>query len=604
MALAIEDYALIGNLRTAALVGRDGAIDWLCWPQFDSPACFAALLGDGENGCWRIAPAAAHQPVARRYREGTLVLETEFATATGRIRLIDFMPPIDGRNDLVRIVEGIEGEVAVRGDLAIRFDYGALVPWVQRTPAGLGAIAGPDALSLATSAPLRGENFHTVSEFRVRAGERVSFVLTHHPSHLDAPLPIDAAAACALATRWWRDWCARGDYRGEWAAEVQRSLITLKALIFAPTGGIVAAPTTSLPEAIGGTRNWDYRFCWLRDATFTLYALLLTGHRTEAQAWRSWLARAAAGRPEDLHILFGLHGERRLDEREIDWLAGYRGSRPVRVGNAASEQCQLDVYGEVLDALHLARRSGIAAVEHGWGLQRALLRFLESAWSGPDQGIWEVRGKPQHFTHSKVMAWVAFDRAIKAVEHFGLGGPVDRWRALRSEIHASVCAHGVDPQNGHFVQAYGSKALDASLLLLPVVGFLPADDPRMRRTIEAIERELVVDGFVLRYRTAQTDDGLEGDEGAFLPCSFWLADNYALRGERDRARELFERLLALCNDVGLIAEEYDPRGRHLLGNFPQALTHVALINTARNLSALEGAPCADRAAAISRGQVR
>jgi GH15 family glucan-1,4-alpha-glucosidase len=492
----------------------------------------------------------------------------------------------------------------MHGDLAIRFDYGAIVPWVERTPTGIAAIAGPDALALTTTAPLVGEEFRTVSRFSVRAGERVPFVLTYHPSHRAAPVPIDAEAACAVATQWWRDWCARSDYRGDWSAAVCRSLVTLKALTFAPTGGIVAAPTTSLPEAIGGERNWDYRFCWLRDATFTLYALLVCGYTAEAHAWRDWLMRVAAGRPEDLCVVHGLGGERRLTELALDWLPGYRGSRPVRIGNAASMQRQLDVYGEVFDALHLARRSGLCGAAQGWNVQRALLRFLETAWTEPDRGIWEVRGPAQHFTHSKVMAWVAFDRAVKAVERFGLEGPVDRWRAVAAAIHRSVCAQGVDPAGGHFVQAYGSRALDASLLLLPLVGFVRADDPRMLRTVAAIERGLAVDGLVLRYRTDETDDGLAGGEGVFLPCSFWLADNYALVGRHVEARALFERLLGLANDVGLLAEEYDPHARRQLGNFPQALTHVALVNTARNLSPLAGGPSRDRGEAVAEGEPR
>jgi len=585
----ISDYALIGNLRTAALVGRSGSIDWLCWPRFDSDACFAALLGDEENGRWSIAPAAAHVCVGRRYRPDTLVLETELASSTGRVRLIDFMPADPARNEIVRIVEGLEGRVTLRSELIIRFAYGVVVPWVQRDDGGIIAIAGPDALRFSTPVESHGENFRTVADFEVSGGDRVSF------SSFGKPLaPAEPMQLCEETSEWWRRWCAEGTYDGRWQGAVRRSLITLKALTYAPTGGIVAAPTTSLPEHVGGTRNWDYRFCWLRDATFTLYALLITGYRAEAKAWRQWLLHAAAGRPSDLQIVYGVGGERRLTELELGWLSGYRDSRPVRIGNAAVSQFQLDVYGEVMDAAHLARRGGLTGAEDAWNFQKALLEFVESAWDKADYGIWEVRGPPQHFTYSKVMAWVAFDRAVKGVERFGLEGPVAHWRRLRERIHAEICGKGVDPEQGCFVQTFGGRALDASLLLIPLVGFLPASDERVRRTVEAIERTLIVNGFVRRYDTHTTDDGLPAGEGVFLPCSFWLADNYALMGRVAEAQGLFDRLLAVCNDVGLLAEEYDPVRRELLGNFPQALTHVALVNTARNLSR-SGGPAEKRA---------
>jgi GH15 family glucan-1,4-alpha-glucosidase len=581
--LPISDYALIGNLRTAALVSRTGSIDWLCWPRFDSGACFAALVGHTENGYWSIGPAEKSIHLVRRYRPDTLILETEFATSTGRVRLVDFMPADPGRNEIVRIVEGLEGRVALRSELLIRFDYGAVVPWVQRVDGGITAIAGPDALRFVTPVASHGENFRTLVEFEVAAGERLPFVLSYFPSFETPPGHADPLQACEQTEQWWRNWCAQGSYDGAWQEAVRRSLITLKALSYAPTGGIVAAPTTSLPEHPGGVRNWDYRFCWLRDATFTLYAFLIAGYRDEAKAWRQWLLHAAAGRPSDLQIVYGIGGERRLTELELDWLVGYRDSRPVRIGNAAVGQFQLDVYGEVLDTLHLARRSGLATAEDAWRFQLALLRFLESAWEKEDNGIWEVRGPPQHFTFSKVMAWVGFDRAVKAVEHFRLRGPVEHWRRLRDLIHAEICRHGIDPQKGCFVQSFGGKTLDASLLLIPLVGFLPVNDERVRRTVEAIEQTLMADGFVLRYDTHTTEDGLPGGEGVFLPCSFWLADNYALMGRRSDAQAVFDRLLAVGNDVGLLAEEYDPINRELLGNFPQALTHVALVNTARNL---------------------
>ncbi|MCB2021877.1 MAG: glycoside hydrolase family 15 protein [Burkholderiaceae bacterium] len=584
MPLPIEDYALIGDCHAAALVGRDGSIDWACLPRFDSGACFAALLGDPGHGRWLIAPSGETRAVQRRYLDGTLVLETTFETAGGAVRLLDCMPPARDRRDIVRVVEGVRGTVAMRMELVIRFDYGSVVPWVRRVGDAVLATAGPDSLELRATVPTHGENMTTVAAFDVAAGERVSFTLNHHPSHEKGPPPIDAETALAATERDWRQWSRHCTSDGPWRDAVVRSLLTLKALTYAPSGGIIAAPTTSLPEQAGGVRNWDYRYCWLRDATFTLNALLLAGYKDEAIAWREWLLRAAAGRPEDLQVLYGITGERRLDERELDWLPGYQGAAPVRVGNAAVDQLQLDVYGEVMDTLHLARCAGLDPESSAWRIQCALLSFLESNWQEPDEGIWEIRGPRRHFTHSKVMAWVAFDRAVKAVERFGLDGPVERWRKLRDEIHAEVCESGFDAERNTFVQSYETKCLDASLLLIVLVGFLPAEDERVRGTVEAIERELVVDGLVQRYATTAALDGLPPGEGVFLPCSFWLADNLHLIGREQEARALFERLLELRNDVGLLAEEYDPRSGHMLGNFPQALTHMALVNTARLLS--------------------
>jgi GH15 family glucan-1,4-alpha-glucosidase len=584
MALPIADYALIGNMRAAALVGRDGSIDWLCLPRFDSAACFAALLGTPQHGRWRIAPAGEVRRVTRAYREGTLVLETDFETETGRVRVCDCMPVWEGRSEVVRIVTCLEGHVDMRLELVIRFDYGSVVPWVTRSDGGVSAIAGPDALRLRSSVPLRGEDFTTVGEFAIEQDESVPFTLTHFPSYDTPPTSLDPAAACETTTASWREWSSRSSYRGEWPEIVQRSLITLKALTYAPTGGTVAAATTSLPEQPAGSRNWDYRFCWLRDATFTLYALLIAGYEEEASAWREWLLRAAAGRPEDLQILYGVAGERRLSETELLWLPGYGEASPVRIGNAAAEQHQLDVYGEVMDALHLCRRSGLHPSEHAWALQRALLDFLEGNWKEPDNGIWEVRGEARHFTHSKVMAWVAFDRAAKAVERFDLDGPAERWRKLCRTVREEVLARGYSDKKGSFVQHYDGETLDASLLMMPLVGFIPPRDARMVSTVEAIRRELTWDGFVMRYDTRAGIDGLPHGEGVFLPCSFWLVDNLAMTGRRDEAREMFERLAGLCNDVGLLSEEYDPEDDRLLGNFPQALTHVALLNSAYNLA--------------------
>jgi GH15 family glucan-1,4-alpha-glucosidase len=589
MAAPIEDYALLSDCQSAALVSRAGSVDWLCLPRFDSDACFAALLGEPGNGRWQLAPSDPAR-TTRRYLDDTLVLETTHETSGGAVTVTDLMPIRDKAPDVVRIVAGKRGRVRMRMELVIRFAYGSAVPWVTAIDSGIQAVAGPDLLRLVTPVKTRGEGLTTVAEFTVGEGERVPFVLTWFPSHLPQPAYVDAEKALEETAEDWREWARRCTYRGPYTALVRRSLLTLKALTYAPTGGIVAAPTTSLPEEPGGVRNWDYRYCWLRDATFTLYSLMSAGYSGEADDWRSWLLRAAAGDPAQLQIMYGLAGERRLPELELPWLSGYGGARPVRVGNAASRQLQLDVYGEVMDALHQSRRMRLADREAGagWALQQALVAHLETIWEEPDDGIWEVRGPRRHFTHSKVMAWVAFDRAVKSVEQFGLPGPVDRWRRVRDRIHASVCKDGFDPETGAFVQWYGSRHLDASLLMVPLVGFLPADDPRVRGTVAAIERWLLHDGFVARYGTESGVDGLPGDEGTFLPCSFWLADNYALQGRSAEATALFERLAAICNDVGLLSEEYDPATRRLLGNFPQAFSHVSLINTALTLASRGG----------------
>jgi GH15 family glucan-1,4-alpha-glucosidase len=584
MPLPIEKYALVGDCHTAALVGSDGSIDWLCFPRFDSGACFAALLGGPEHGRWLLAPAAEPSQVRRRYRGDTLILETDFDTEEGSVRVIDFMPLSDERWDIARIVEGLSGRVTLRMELVVRFDYGSIVPWVHRSGEILLLTAGPDTLELAASVAVEGENMKTVAEFCVNAGERESFVLNYRPSHAATQPAIDAGQALVETERLWQEWSGRGTYRGQWRDSVVRSLITLKALTYKPTGGLIAAPTTSLPEWSGGVRNWDYRYCWLRDATFTLNALLLAGYEEDAAAWREWLLRAVAGSPDDLQILYGVTGVRRLDEYEVTWLPGYEKSGPVRLGNAAAKQFQLDVYGEVMDTLHLARAAGLPPEPEAWKVQVALLKFLEAHWERPDQGLWEVRGPHRHFTHSKIMAWVAFDRAIKDAEQDGLEGPIERWRQLRDAIHTQVCENGFDSNGNSFVQSYDSTHLDASLLLIPQVGFLPADDLRVLGTIAAIERSLVVDGLVVRYSTATNVDALPVGEGTFLPCSFWLADSYVLTGRRQEGEALFERLLALSNDVGLFAEEYDARAKRMLGNFPQALTHMALVNTARLLS--------------------
>jgi GH15 family glucan-1,4-alpha-glucosidase len=587
VALRIEDYAIVADTQTAALVGRDGSIDWLCAPRFDSPACFAALLGDEDHGFWRIAPAGGATATARRYRGQTLVLETEFTTHKGTVRVVDCMPPREDELDVIRVVEGVEGCVAMRMDLAVRFDYGRTVPWVRRLDGLWSAVAGPDALALYTPVELEGRELRTVAEFTVRAGERIPFVLEWHPSHQPGRPRLDAGTAIEETVEWWESWARHCQYDGGWFDAVMRSLLTLKALTYRPTGGIVAAVTTSLPERVGGVRNWDYRYCWLRDATFTLYALMTAGYREEAQAWRDWLLRAVAGQPDELQIMYGAAGERRLRETTLGWLPGYEKSAPVRIGNAAVDQFQLDVYGEVMDALHQARRSGVGPDRAAWGLQRAMMEFLEGNWAEPDEGIWEVRGDRRHFVHSKVMAWVAADRAVKAVEGFGLDGPVDRWRRLRQDISDEVCAKGWNSRRRTFTQFYGSSELDASLLMIPLVGFLPAGDERMLGTVRAIEAELCEDGFVHRYSPTGVD-GLPAGEGAFLACTFWLADNYGLTGRHDEAVKLFERLLALRNDVGLLAEEWDVGAARQLGNFPQAFSHVPLVNTARNLSRAGG----------------
>jgi GH15 family glucan-1,4-alpha-glucosidase len=594
MAQRIEDYALIGDCETAALVGRNGSIDWLCLPRFDSAACFAALLGDPDNGRWQIAPTAHITATRRQYVGATLVLETEFETDSGRCAVIDFMPIRESTPNLVRIVEGRGGTVPVRSELVLRFDYGSIVPWVQKNDHGIEAIAGANATHLRTPVETHGENLTTVSEFTVEKDQRVPFVLTWHRSFDPDPGTIDPEATLRDTLAWWEEWSGRCTYRGKWRGQVIRSLITLKAMTYQRSGGIVAAPTTSLPEHLGGVRNWDYRFCWLRDATLTLLALVNCGYVEEATAWREWLLRAIAGDPAELQIMYGVGGERRLEEYEVPWLAGYERSKPVRVGNAAHAQFQLDVYGEMADALHHARLAGLQPAPAAWSLGRTLIGFVEQVWDAPDEGIWEVRGPRQHFTHSKVMAWVALDRAIKSAERFNLDAPLDRWRAVRTAIHDRVCRDGFHPKLNSFVQSFESDLLDAALLMIPVVGFLPPEDPRVKGTVEAIEKYLLRNGFVMRYDTSKSEDGLPPGEGMFLPCSFWLADNYALTGEREKAQDLFTRLLGLCNDVGLLSEEYDPVARRLLGNFPQAFSHIALVNTALNLSRWTDHPAEQR----------
>ncbi|MPZ45122.1 MAG: glycoside hydrolase family 15 protein [Betaproteobacteria bacterium] len=593
MASKIEDYALVGDCRTAALVGRNGSVDWLCFPRFDSGACFAALLGSNENGCWSLAPRHEVRNVRRAYRGDTLILETEFDTGAGRAKVIDWMTPGSSGPHLFRLVEGIDGEVPMCLELVIRFDYGSIVPWVRRTPRGLRAVAGPDSLYLFTAVGLRGENMHTTAEFVVHAGERVGFELAWRSTYDAPPAESDIEATLRDTEAWWKEWAGRCRYGGEWRDPVMRSMITLKALTYAPTGGIVAAVTTSLPEKIGGVRNWDYRYCWLRDATFALYALINGGYMGEARAWREWLVNAVAGRPDDLNIMYGLSGERRLTELTLDWLPGYENSKPVRIGNAAWQQHQLDVYGEVIDSLHLARRVGLEPSEDAWRIECEMMRFLENDWDQPDEGIWEVRGPRRQFTHSKLMAWVAVDRAVKSVEQFGLKGPVERWRSLATQIRRDIDEQGFDRDLGSYVQYYGSKMIDASLLMMPLVGYLPATDKRIVGTVAAVERYLMREGLVDRYRTSEHIDGLPEGEGAFLACTFWYADNLALQGRYDEARRCFERLLTLRNDVGLLAEEYDLDRRRLIGNFPQAFSHVGLVNTARNLSAA-GGPAEDR----------
>lgn len=583
----IEDYALIGDCHTAALVGRDGSIDWLCWPHFDSPACLAALLGTPEHGHWKIAPRHDAPRVTRRYQDGTLILETEFDTPDGAVALIDFMPLRDQQADLVRLVQGRRGRVSMHMMLKLRFDYGVVMPWLNPLSdgeQGVRVIAGPDMVVLRASVPVRIDGHSALADFAVSEGETVSFVMTRVPSHHRLPSGIDPMQALQRTSAYWRAWSDRSHAGGPWNEAIGRSLLTLKALTYAPTGGVVAAPTTSLPEAIGGVRNWDYRYCWLRDATLTLLALMKCGYENEARDWRQWLERAIAGSPAQLQIMYGIAGERRLPEWEASWLPGYEKSAPVRIGNQAVGQLQLDVYGEVMDALHQARVAGLPPDRAAWALQSALVHHLESVWQHADEGIWEVRGGRQHFTYSKVMAWVALDRALKGIDMFGLPGPRDHWYEVRDKIHADICQRGFDAKRGTFVQAYGNGELDASLLMLPLVGFLPPDDPRMRATVDAIERELVVDGLVQRYLTHRTKDGLTGSEGAFLACSFWLVDNLMLQGRTDEARERFEHLLSLRNDVGLLSEEYDTRLGRQVGNFPQAFSHIALINSAIGLS--------------------
>jgi len=599
MSKPLEDYGLIGNMLSAALVARDGSIDWLCLPHFDSPACFAALLGNEDHGCWRIRPRDPAYRCSRRYVPGTAVLETRFETDTGAVTLFDFMPLSDDEDkvDVVRLVQGDHGHVDMEMVLILRFNYGQAVPWVRRRDYGLSAIAGPDAVELHTPVAMEGRDMKTVAHFRVEQGASVPFTLSYHRSHKTPHFVPDRRESMERTIAWWREWSKRcrgnSDYP-VWNDALVRSLITLKLLTFKPTGGMVAAPTMSLPEHIGGERNWDYRYCWLRDSSFTLYALLNAGYREEAEAWRQWLMRAAAGLPEQLQIMYGIAGERSLPEIELPWLPGYENSRPVRVGNAAAAQIQMDIYGELVDALHAARMADLAPLEQAWRLQRVLLDPLEEHWHTPDHGIWEMRGPRRIFTHSRLMCWVAFDRAVKSAQRFKLEGRIAKWCALRDEIHADICANGFDPELGSFVQSYGSKALDASLLLLPQVGFLPIDDPRVQGTITAIERDLMRDGLLLRYSTSEADDGLPDSEGAFLACSFWLADAMVMQGRLDDAAELFNRLLGLRNDLGLLAEEYDPVRKRLVGNFPQGFSHIGLVNTAYNLLDARG-PALQRA---------
>ncbi|MBR0752279.1 glycoside hydrolase family 15 protein [Bradyrhizobium jicamae] len=582
----IEDYGLIGDCETAALVGRDGSIDWLCWPAFDSDACFAALLGTSKNGRWLIAPADDASKTSRRYRGDTLILETRFETESGAVALIDFMPPRGKASDIVRLVRGISGRVKMRMELVIRFGFGIDVPWVKKNVDGDGllAICGQDMTVLRTPVETRGEDLTTVADFEVGEGETIPFVLTYGPSHVPVPEPIDPEAALKDTEDYWTEWSGRSTYDGGQRRDlVMRSLITLKALTFAPTGGIVAAPTTSLPEKLGGARNWDYRFCWLRDATFTLLALMNSGYTEEATAWYNWLLRAAAGAPANMQIMYGIWGQRRLLEWEAGWLTGYEGAQPVRVGNAAHAQLQLDVYGELIDAIHQARMAELKLGEESWALEYAVLGHLAEVWDKPDHGIWERRGDGKHYVSSKVMTWVAFDRGIKSAESFGFKAPLVKWRVLRDAIHRDICDKGFDRELNSFVESYGSKLLDASILMLPAVGFLPPDDPRVRGTLAAVEQHMMRDGFVLRHDPREVSDETQPIEGAFLACSLWLADAYVLAGEIDKAQALFDRVVAVANDVGLLAEEYDTGARRQTGNFPQALTHIALINTAHNL---------------------
>ncbi|SDK21917.1 Glucoamylase (glucan-1,4-alpha-glucosidase), GH15 family [Nonomuraea maritima] len=585
--MRIEDYALIGDTRSAALVGRDGSIDWLCLPRFDSPACFAKLVGDPSNGYWRLAPAGHTTATRRAYAMNTLILETVWETATGTVKVVDFMPPRHSNPDLVRIVEGLSGTVDMTTELCIRFDYGRIVPWVRAVGGRLRAIGGPDSVWIDTPVPLDGDGHRHAAAFPVAAGERRAFVFAWQPSHEPEPHRMDPGEQLTKTRTFWAEWASRCQATGPWRDAVVRSLITLKGLTYSPTGGIVAAPTTSLPEHLGGVRNWDYRYCWLRDAGMTLDALSRAGYVEEASAWLDWLLRAVAGRPEDLQVMYGVAGERRLPEQTLDWLSGYEGSRPVRIGNDAVTQLQLDVYGQVVGCIYQARKHGMPPPDdYAWSTVSKLMEFIERGWNQPDEGLWEVRGRRRHFVHSKVMMWVAVSHLIRSVEEFGRSGPVNRWRAVRDRMHTEICAKGFDRERGTFTQSYGSRELDAALLLIPIVGFLPPEDPRVVGTIDAIQRELMTDGLLLRYPIAQHNDvdGLPGTEGVFLASSFWLAEALALAGRKNEAVELFERLLGLANDVGLLAEEYDPVEARQLGNFPQAFTHIHLIHAAQALS--------------------
>lgn len=598
MSRPIEDYGLIGNMVSAALVARDGSIDWLCLPHFDSPACFAALLGTADHGRWKIAPTDQGTRITRRYLPDTAVIETTFETSTGAVTLTDFMPfgDDDQKVDVVRIVRGTRGEVDMSMELVLRFNYGQALPWVRRRDYGLSAIAGPDAIELHTGVPLEGRDMKTYSAFTVREGDSLPFVLSYHPSYKSPQFVADHSESLAKTVSWWREWSSHCNIAADakWRDAVVRSLITLKLLVFAPTGGIIAAPTTSLPEWPGHHRNWDYRYCWLRDSALTLYALLNAGYREEADAWRGWLLRATAGHPRQMQIMYSITGDRWLPEQELIWLPGYANSQPVRIGNAAAGQMQLDVYGELIDTLHAAREAKLAPSEDAWRVERTMLEQLAHEWQNPDHGIWEMRSPAQCFTHSRLMSWVAFDRAIKGVEHFKLKGPVDNWRTLRDRIHRQICERAYDPGLQSFTQVYGSRDVDAALLLIPQLGFLPPDDPRVVGTVAQIEKTLMVDGLVRRYAPEHTDDGIQGQEGVFLACSYWLADCYVLQSRFDDAAALFERLLGLRNDLGLLAEEYDPVSRRLVGNFPQAFSHVGLINTAYNLLQAQG-PARQRA---------
>ena len=610
MSKPIEDYGFIGNMLTGALVGKDGSIDWLCLPHFDSDACFSALLGTPEDGRWLLAPVKETRQVTRRYRPGTTILETRFETDEGVVVLIDFMPQREHEWDdveLIRLVHGEKGSVRIRSEWVIRFGYGATRPWVRRNDYGFSAVAGPDAVEVHTPVHIRHKGLDLEAEFTIHAGDTVPFRLSYHPSNREDRPDRPWRELLDETEQWWCDWsghCRPNPERlSDWHEAISRSLITLKAMSFAPTGGIVAAPTTSLPEQLGGPRNWDYRFCWIRDATLTLYALITSGYTQEANAWRAWLMRAAAGSPDQMQIMYGIDGRRRLTEQVLPWLNGYENSRPVRIGNAAHDQLQIDVYGELMDALYVARKFGLEANYDSWRLQLVLLAHLTKIWTKPDQGIWEVRGPPRHFTHSKLMAWVAFDRAVKSAESFGLDGPIEEWRQLCRRIHDDICRNGYDPERNTFVQYYGGQGLDAALLQIPTVGFLPPEDPRVRGTVEAVERELCRDGLVLRYSPETGVDGLPGGEGAFIPCSFWLVDAYAMIGRRDDAEALFEKLLGLRNDVGLLSEEYDTETKRLIGNFPQAFSHIALVNTANNLLSAHG-PAKQRADQHGPAEIR